>query len=197
MTRRLLLLLAATWPRPAGAFVQAPPKSESNASSDSAVLEVVLTDLLSWPDSPLEFPETAEKQLLFSPEALTDPLKVSEILDGHGWRKRTKLSRAEVRLAREAAGDLVRRREMKHSFSGLRPKDPRIVIWDRIRAESKRGRVRPQVFRAYAPGYSRDRRLAIVRLTFPWSIHDGEGTYVLARKEGEWVVLTRDFVYYL
>ncbi len=88
---------------------------------------------------------------------------------------------------------------MKHSFKDLRPKDRRIVISDKIGAETKPGRVDPQGFRAYAPGHCRDRLLAIVRLTFPWSggRHSGDGTYVLARKEGEWVVLTRDFVYYL
>src|SRR5262245_32284373 len=107
MTRRLLLFLAGSWPWPAGAFAQASPKSDSNASSDFAVLEVVLRDLLSWPESPLEFHSTTEKQLLFSPEALADPLEVPDILHRLDRRKRTKLSRAQLRLAREAASDLV------------------------------------------------------------------------------------------
>ena len=198
MTCRLLLLLAATGPWPTGGFAQEPPmpKAGSDAGRDSGVLEVVLKDLLTWPDSPLEFPRATEKRLLFSPEALTDPLEVSDILDRLDRKKRAKPPRTQRELVREAAEDLVRRREVKHSFRDLRPKDPRIVIGDEGRADMKRGRVGPQVFRAYAPGYSRDRRLAVVRLTYPWSIHEGEGTYVLAKKGGEWIVLSRYFHIY-
>ena len=39
--------------------------------------------------------------------------------------------------------------------------------------------------------------VAIVRVSFNWSIHGGEGTYVLLRRDGEWVVLVRDCRYSL
>lgn len=202
---RLLLFLAAAWFWPTDGFAQEPPQPKvgSDAGHDSAVLEVVLMDLLTWPDSPLESHETT-KRILFSQEGPADRPTVADVLDGkHAKKKWAKLSRIQRGLAREAAGDLVRRLEEKDAFKGFRPKETRIVIWDKRGADEKRDPrsllIRPQVFRAYAPGYSRDRQLAIVRLTFPWSgpMHSGDGTYVLARKEGEWVVLIRVFAYYL
>jgi hypothetical protein len=167
------------------------------AGRDSAVLEVVLKDLLSWPDSPLR--DATKKQILFSPEALDYRLNVSDVLQQHDSREWDKLAPAQLGLATEAAGDLMRRLDGKEILKGLTLKDERIVVWDKKQAVAKRGRLRgrarPQVFRAFAPGYSRDRQIAVVRLTFPWSIHSGYATYVLARKESEWAVLIREFVY--
>ncbi len=89
----------------------------------------------------------------------------------------------------------------KEPLKGFRPKDRRILISDEIGTPRKYDPLRlfrPQVCCAYAPGYSRDGQLAIVRLTLPWSggKHGGNGTYVLTRNEGDWVVLTRVFVHY-
>jgi len=56
MTRWILLVLAVLLPWPAGGFVQDPPKSKahSDAGRDWSVLELILKDLLTWSDSPLE-----------------------------------------------------------------------------------------------------------------------------------------------
>jgi hypothetical protein len=103
-------------------------------------------------------------------------------------------------LAREAAESLVRRVNDKEPFKDLKLKDQRIVVWDKTRevaeTEKRNNFLRPQIFRAYPPGYSQDRQVAIVRLTFPWSIHGGDGTYVLVKKEGKWTVLIREIAYY-
>jgi hypothetical protein len=203
MTRRSLLLLVAIWAWPISGFAQESPKpkAETNAEQDSAVLEVVLKDLFSCQGSPLESRNATKKQILFSPEALMAGLTV---LDERPQTQLKTLSPAQLDLARKANEDLVRRVKAKEFFKDLKLKDERIVVWDKVRADAdatirKVGRRfgGPQVFHAYAPGYSQDRQLAIVRLTFPWSMHSGNGTYVLTRKEGEWVVLSRDFLIYL
>ena len=73
-----------------------------------------------------------------------------------------KLVSVQLGLATEAAGDLIRRLDGKEILKGLGLKDERIVVWDKKQAVAKRdrirGRARPQVFRAFAPGYSRDRQ---------------------------------------
>jgi hypothetical protein len=208
MTRRLLLLLVATWAWPTVGFVQEPPKPKANANAeqDSAVLEVVLKDLFSCQRSPLESRNETKKIILFSPEALTSRGAAWAVLDERPHTQLKSLSPAQLDLARKANEDLVRRAKEKETFKDLKLRDERIVVWDKAHAEAdeatrkvKRRFDRPQVFRASAPGYSQDRQLAIVRLTFPWSgaMHHGDGTYVLTRKEGEWVVLSRDFRIYL
>jgi hypothetical protein len=52
-------------------------------------------------------------------------------------------------------------------------------------------------FTANTPGFSRDKQIAIVRVHFPWSIHSGYNTYVLARRDGERVVVVRLGVLFL
>jgi hypothetical protein len=203
MTFGLVLLLATTGPWPTGGFVQEPPKPKagSDASRDCAVLEVVLKDLFTWPDSPIEPGREARKQILFSPEAPAYRPGLEEILDRKDVKEWNKISPVQLGLAREAARDLVHRLGEKETFKGFWPNDKRILISDESGAPPNYDPLRafrPQVFRAYAPGYSRDGQLAIVRLTLPWSdgVHSGNGTYVLTMNEGDWVVLTRVFVYY-
>jgi hypothetical protein len=50
---------------------------------------------------------------------------------------------------------------------------------------------------AWPPGYSRDKSLCIVRLVIPWSMHHADATYLLVQRKARWVVLVRQFVYYV
>jgi hypothetical protein len=164
---------------------------------DSAVLEVVLNDLRTWSDSPFEGRNEVDQAIYFSPVKLAGPVSAADILDRFNSEKEwDKLSSAQLKLAEEAAGDVVRRQAESESFESFRPKDRRIVISHpkQVFQGLSSG---PQVFEAYKPGYSWDRQLAIVRSEFPWSIHSGHVTYVLAKKDGGWVVLVRSFVYYV
>jgi hypothetical protein len=154
MTCRLLLLLAATGPWPTGCLAQEPstPKAGSDAGRDSSVLEVVLKDLLTWPDSPLEPRHETRKQILFSPEAPGYRPRLEEILDRQDAKEWNKLSPVQLGLAREAAEDLVRRLKEKDALKGFRPKDKRIVIWDKRGADGKRDPLRAaSVLRCSAP----------------------------------------------
>jgi hypothetical protein len=203
MTCGLLLLLAAAGPWPTGDFVQEPPEPKvgSDAGRDWAVLEVVLKDRFTWSDSPIEPGREARKQILFSPEAPVYRPGLDEILDRTDVKEWNKISPVQLGLAREAARDLVHRLGEKEPFRGFWPNDKRILISDEsgtLPIYDPLRPFRPQVFRAYAPGYSRDGQLAIVRLTLPWSggVRSGNGTYVLTRNEGDWVVLIRAPAYY-
>jgi len=202
MTRRQMLLVVATWPLASLVLGDEPPKPKANpgAARDSEVLEVVLKDLLTWSDSPLEPRKAKEKQIRFSPEALTVKLELGDVFERPFPEQWKKLTPAQLGRAREAAVDLVHRVGEKDALKGVKLKDPRIIIWDKAReaAEPKRRGAydHPQVFEVHAPGYSQGQEIAIVRVRFPWSIHGGFGTYVLLKKEGEWIVLVRDFIYF-
>jgi hypothetical protein len=201
MTHRLLLLLAVASPWLTSGLPDEPPKpkADSDAVRDRAVLEIVLKDLLSCPDSGLLSRET-NKRIHFSPEAPSYRTDLEHVLDR--WKREKewdKLSPVQFALAQQAARELIRRLEEKGVFEGFKPKDERIIIWDKARADATRDPQHwpLQVFHAYAPGYSQDRQLAIVRLTFDCFLHPGHTTYILARKEGKWVVLTRIVVIFV
>jgi hypothetical protein len=122
----------------------------------------------------------------------------AEVLERREPKKWDKLSRAQLELARQAADDLVRRSPKKDAFARFAPKDKRIRVLNKKQTEAILPRDdRPELVRAYAPGYAPDKRLAILRLAFTMGVHGGIGTYVLERKDGRWVVLLHDFNYFL
>ena len=139
MTRRLMLLLAATWPWSSRGIAQERRKSKSNPESatgrDSAVLEAVLKDLLTWSQTPLEPRNATTKEILFAPNAVTRPVEAAEVLRTHSRDEWAKLSPEELGLAREAAENLARRSEAKDALKGLKFNDPRIVVWDKARGK--------------------------------------------------------------
>jgi hypothetical protein len=51
--------------------------------------------------------------------------------------------------------------------------------------------------RAWPPGFSKDKSVAIVRFSVPWSIHSADVTYVLKKSTRGWAVLTRDLCVYV
>lgn len=178
----------------------------ASRQEDGAVLEAVLKDLFTDPASPLE-PRVAERtQILFSTEALSRVPSVEDILLKHDTKQWKKLSPSQLKLVQVAAKEVARRAKSKERFQGFAPKDPRIVQFTRAVEEkaerekdlAKRLR-RPQVFRAYPPGYSADGTLAVVYLAYPWSggFHSGVATYVLARRGQAWDVLMRQFIIYV
>ena len=199
MTRRLLLLLASAWPWPSIGLAQEPVKLKSDptsqASRDAAVLQVVLDDLVFRTDSPLR----DHKQIFFSPDLSGSRLLGSDDALQRRLKERWKLSPVQLGLAREAAGDAVRRQDEKDAFKGFKSKDNRIILWDEAREAKERTqprRFRTQVFHMFAPGYSRDYQFAIVYyVTWPLGKHYASGSYGLIGKEGKWVVLYRDDIY--
>ena len=178
------------------------PRTDEDMARDAAVIETVLVDLLSYPDSPIEPKEKAKKEIHFSTEALSHGIKAADVLRVSDDKKLGKLTADQLVSAREAAEHLAQRAEKKDVFKDFAPKDNRIRMYSREQAEKDKQLnifERPQVFRAYSPGYSRDQELAIVHLFFTWSsnFHGAAGTYVLAKRKDGWTVLLRDFMFFL
>jgi hypothetical protein len=180
----------------------AKPQAKADPARDAAVMEAVFKDLLTASDSPVEVKGKHKKKLYFAREPLKDSPKPEHILYGlERATKPHKLSAEELKNAREAATDLARRGKEKEPFKDLKPKDDQIVVVEKKDADKNEAdplRRRMQLFRANAPGFSRAGTLAVVRFVFPWSAHHiGYVTYVMAKRDGKWVVLTRDLVYLL
>jgi hypothetical protein len=178
------------------------PNPPSKAALDWSVLEAVLSDLITWTDGPFEDRENANPTIFLSTARPNKWVSAGELIDELQHRlDRDKISGPQFQLVREAVKNLVRRQDDRDDVARFRPKDKRIVVWDPRRAqeelEARADRFRPQIFCATTPGFSRDGQFAIVRVSFNWSIHRGEGTYVLLRRDGEWVVLIRNFGYSL
>jgi hypothetical protein len=163
-------------------------------------LEVVLADFLTIPEF-LKRDARGRPRILFSLKRPRYRPNAKEIVEPVDLKQWAKLSQAQLDCARQAALDLVRRLEEKDAYKGFTPKDERIAFWDETRFDAKRfprmGPWYPPVLRAYAPGYSRDGRIAILRVSFTSDLHGGSGIYVLTRKEDKWVVLVRDLGYFL
>jgi hypothetical protein len=183
------------------------PKKEAvgreAAARDATVLETVLLDLLTCPDSPWESRRGKKKQVFFSTEALTRGIDAEDVLRTNDDKALDKLSKEQLAAAKEAAADLSRRTKKKDVFKAFVPKDKRVAMFTKEqdqKAEKEQEKsfhlIGPQVFRAYAPGYSRDGKVAVVWLWFPWSIHSGDGLYLLAKSKDKWTVLVRDFRIY-
>jgi hypothetical protein len=194
-TARLLLL---------GQPVARPPDrlGSGNAVLDPQVLETVLQDLLTYmgDDSPVTRRGFAPKQLVFSARAAVNPQDVDDVLYRHHKERWAKLAPAELAAAREAAEHLVQRIRANELFKPFRPKDERILVRGEVDDGKRRGDLfamdaRP--IRAWPPGYSRDKSFSMVRLIIPWSIHHANATYLLAWRHARWVVLLRQFVYYV
>ncbi|HET6324796.1 MAG TPA: hypothetical protein VFG04_08855 [Planctomycetaceae bacterium] len=222
---RLLLVVACAillWTA-AGCFAdgESKAKQDRTKSDDANVLEIVLSDLLARPHSPVESirspqdaKEPATPQLLFSTEPPAGKIEGGEVFPRGGggalaedfaneWEH---LSAREQAGAKVAADDLARRARNKDGFKTFVPKNKRITMFTK-EAEAKQreidartkgfGGLGPQVFRAFAPGYSADRRVAVVFLSFGWSIHSAQAIYILVRRDDHWSVVVRNLVFFL
>lgn len=173
------------------------------AARDVAVLEAVLVDLVSHPDSPVETKKESKKRIFFSTDAPTYQVQAAEVLRTSDDKKLEKLSKEQLASARVAAQHLARRAAKKDVFKVFVPKDKRITMYSKEEADKDKdlysSRQRPQVFYAYPPGYSADQQLAVVHLSFTWSgnLHGAAGTYVLTKQKDEWIVILRNFTFFL
>jgi hypothetical protein len=203
MIRQLLLTLAA----PSFLLSNLPqetakPQAKADPARDAAVMEAVFKDLLTASDSPVEGKGTDKKKLYFAREPLKDTPKPEHFLYSlEQATKPHKLSAEELKHALEAATDLARRGKEKEPFRDLKPKDDQVVVVEKKDADKNEAdllRRRMQLFRANAPGYSCAGTLAVVRIEFPWSAHHiGYRLYVIAKRDGKWVVWTRHILYIL
>jgi hypothetical protein len=164
--------------------------------------------------APRDGKQPAETRLFFSTEALTDKVEGGQVFPRGGgeafeesfadeWQH---LYAREQAGAREAADDLARRARNKDGFKTFVPKNKRIRMYTKQEEAKQReidahtvgfGGLGPQVFRAFSPGYSADGRVAVVRLSFGWSIHSAQATYILVRRDDQWSVVVRNLIFFL
>src|SRR5262245_16421146 len=104
---RLLLLLTLFSPLPgcsrSSPVAATPTATMPAASQDALVLEIALNDMLSNPDSPLEWGNGDDRRLYFDLETTTgidDQFLIPEEKETKEWAK---LSSDQMRAAREAA----------------------------------------------------------------------------------------------
>lgn len=198
MTRRWLLALVGCWIGLAPAWCDEPPaaKMAFDSSQDRAVIEAVLHDLLTHRESPLAR-GMRNKQLLFTQTEPGDRFGLDTLIDPDyekGWKK---LPRGQFADARKAAKQLMQRSAAKDAFKPFAPDDPRILFHTAEQViETRKKEFFAQIFRVSPPGYARDQKIALVHLWFPWSIHVGVATYMLVRRDDQWVISIRQIIYY-
>lgn len=171
---------------------QAPQGAAASKGLDGAAVATVLEDLVGYrgKDSPIDS--------VFSPKPLTlDPVPARYSVTSEEVLQRDKpeswqaLSPAEISNLTEAASDLVgRTADTLDRFTAGSAHVPLYAGGDAEAVSSWRKRP----IRAWLPGYSKDRRLALVRLSIPWSIHSCDATYVLIREGSVWNVRVRQSV---
>jgi hypothetical protein len=176
--------------------------SVQSENADAAVLDVVLADLLTRPnDSVISTGDPEQPGFFFTAETPSWPTKADRILTRHDKEAWAALTADQLRAAQEGAADVVRRYEAHDGVKAFQPADPRVAPWRGIADEEapvRRHEFPKQPVRAYPPGYSHDGQFAVVALSVPWSIHHADATYLLGRQgDGRWVILLRQFVYYL
>ena len=180
---------------------QQPP--EINATLDPVVLDLVLRDLLAYKgdDSPVAGPGKEAERLLFSMTPSKYPTYEEQILRRRNEKACAALTPEQADGVREAARHLLARKRVNDVFRPFKPTDKRVQTLGPVsRSSNNRDSLESMFDRpiaAYSPGYSKDRRIAVVHLSIPWSIHYANGTYVLVQKQGVWSILLRQFVYYL
>ena len=174
----------------------------SPADRDSQVLRTVLNDLVTYAgeDSPVFSQGKGPTSVWFSPACVQRKITVESLLERHREEAWKTLSGAQHDAATDAAADVVRRIGTVQSFETLSGLDPRLDVRKTDdHAEQQGVSVRDPYNRpvtAWPPGYARDQQIALVRLVIPWSMHHAEGTWLLDRSGGQWVVLLRQFQYY-
>jgi hypothetical protein len=186
---RTLLHIAAALPTLLAAS-QVPPDNPISAR-DNSVMSAVLDDFVTSEDAAANDPFIQTDPLLFAIRPAQFQLKVSKILptQAEGWGALTAIQREQ---ATEAAERLAERSD---SGGGE-------FLVDHGRVRLCQGGERTRLLGnppadAFPPGFSSDGRMAIVILRFPWSIHGGDATYIVAFDKGRWRVVLRHIVRYM
>jgi len=167
--------------------------------SDEPVLEAALADLVTYvgKDSPVAFHGAVETPLLVAPEPADWPVTTAAVLKRHEPQSWQAFPLSEQGALAEAADNLVARTTRHAGFVGFRSKNPRVkMLTPGATPAPKYSFLAVRPIRIWPPGYSAERRLAVVRMSIPWSIHHADGTYVFANRQGSWLLLVRQFVYY-
>ena len=200
-----LVMLSGSGEPATSAVAERKPTTQEAVARDAAVLQVVFDDMLSKDnsESPTEWTRDQSKPVYVSRNPPERPMEASRVLSLSDEKKLKTLKNAERDAATEAANDLVARAGKGEPLPELESTSGRVKIYEDAGAATQPTRENflagERASSVFLPGYSKDGRYAVVRLGFPWSgrMHSGEATYILARTDGGWKVLLRDFIYYV
>ena len=183
-------------PAPASTQVGTSP---SVSALDQEVLEFALADLATYSgkDSPVVVQGAVAVPLETAPHSADWPVTVEDVLYRHDAKYWKAFPPSDEAALAQAAADLVSRTTGGGGFSGFRSGDSRVkVVEPNATPQPPYQFLATRPIRVWPPGFSGDRRLAVVRMSIPWSIHHANATYVLAKRQGNWVLQVRQFVYY-
>lgn len=189
-----------------------------NAVLDPRVLNAVLADLLTYKgdDSPVVayWEEGKGKQtppsLYFDPQPCLYNCKWQPQANDtkNLWRRLPHTDRAAFNTAAEHSNWRIKVRDI--ADPRFRPADRRVILPAEMAAREREARKKNknalpwrwlpwmQPIQAWPPGYSANRKHAVVRMSIPWSIHSATGSFALTeRRDGRWVVVFRQFLYYV
>ncbi len=171
----------------------------TNNLRDHNVLNIVLLDLMTYSGD--DYPAIAKKKppnkIYFRPYANDRSQTINDVLRRTDDKKWKKLTKQQHILSKEAAQNLVARTNSGDFFTDFKAEDKRIHLYpkqEKINFFDHNGKL---PFQAWTPGYSNDRTLALVRLSFFWSMHSAESTYILQKEGKSWKVIFRQFTYYV
>jgi hypothetical protein len=180
------------------------PATQESAARDAGVLQTVFDDMLSKDnsESPVEWHGDQSEPVYVSRSLREWRPTADRILQLSDEKKWNALTKHQIGSATEAADDLVARVAKRDPLPDLKSTSGRVKVYEDAGAATQPTREKlfpPRASHVLVPGYSKDRRFAVVHLSFPWSgmMHSGVATYILERTDGGWNVVLRDFIYYV
>jgi hypothetical protein len=134
-------------------------------------------------------------KVVMAPDSASWPVSVDQL------RRRCEPS-ADIATAdapgfNEATQDMASRVSRKAGFAEFRSRVGGVQAYVRPSPPTEPDPFTERPIQALPPGFSKDRSLAIVRFSIPWSIHSADATYVLKKNADGWVVLSRDLCVYV
>jgi hypothetical protein len=189
----VLLALLVSWGSAANARSKEP--KQPITSADRLVLEAALADLLSYEgeESPRKLMTAdASGRFAVAPDSTRSPLTTSALLE-RGIAKWEGLEPEEWRGFKEAATHLVKRVKRKEGFAGFQSAHP-LLRGPHGKESDPTDPHRP--IHAWPPGYSRNKALAVVQLSVPWSMHSADALYLVRKTETGWRIVRREFAVY-
>jgi hypothetical protein len=177
----------------------APPEAPliDRRADDQRVLVAALRDLTTeaGDESPVAFRGAVRAPLQVSSELTTRAVTVEQILEGRDSEEWRAVSKSNGGRLVQAANDLILRISRREDFIPFHSDSSRLEIRRPTQARSDDMFDRSTTM--WPPGYSADRQIAIVRMSIPWSVHECIGTFLLERRQDDWLVIARAFRYRL
>ena len=174
----------------------------TDSSTDFDLIELVLVDLIDFNEfSPMFFSNGKRSQIILNEKTQgLNGLISDDQLNSESGNKSDQVIPSEI------CADLRERNpEEPISLSEFKPTDPKILIedvseihWgiDDISFAKKHPNAKGCVY-AWLPGYSRDRKTAVVRLLFAPTPHGATATYMLVKQDGRWTIKWRRTAHYV